>query len=111
MSDILEAMKKMQAMYGQMEKLKNDISSVLIEGQAGAGLVRITVNGQGAMTSVFIDPSLMLVQERDVLQDLVVAAHTDARLKTEAMIKEKMQSVTGGINPFQAQISPDKPIW
>ena len=66
-------------------------------GSSGAGLVSVTVGGKGDLKAIKIDPSLMNPEEGDILEDLIIAAHTDAKSKSEAMMAEEMQSITGGL--------------
>jgi hypothetical protein len=68
-----------------------------MEGQSGAGLVRVTLNGKGEMRAVRIDPSLMKPGEAEMLEDLIVAAHQDARGKVDATLQSRMQEVAGGL--------------
>ena len=69
-----------------------------VEGAAGAGMVKVVLTGKGDLRRVAIDPSLMAADEREVLEDLLVAAHADAKQKVEAVMAEEMQKATGGLN-------------
>ena len=69
----------------------------LVEGRSGGGMVVMTLNGKGEMIGLTLDPSLLSPDEAEILEDLIVAAHTDAKAKVEALMKEKMQSLTGGL--------------
>jgi hypothetical protein len=75
---------------GELERLE-------VDGTAGGGLVTVRLSGKGEMKSVKIDDSLIKPQEKEIVEDLVVAAHADARRKAEALVQEKMKSVTGGL--------------
>jgi DNA-binding YbaB/EbfC family protein len=68
-----------------------------VEGTAGAGLVAITLNGKGDLRRVKIDPKLADPSDLEMLEDLIVAAHRDAKTKIEAMTQDEMQKVTGGL--------------
>jgi hypothetical protein len=59
--------------------------------------VTVTLNGKGEMTGVAIDPSMLKAEEAEILEDLILAAHSDAKLKVEEAMKEKMASLTGGL--------------
>ena len=71
--------------------------AVLIEGRSGGGMVVVTLTGKGDMAGVKIDPSLLEPKEAEILEDLLVAAHNDAKAKVEEAMKEKMNSLTGGL--------------
>jgi DNA-binding YbaB/EbfC family protein len=68
-----------------------------MEGQAGAGMVRVVLSGKGDLKSVTIDPKLADPAEMEMLQDLLVAAHADAKRKMDASMAEEMAAVTGGL--------------
>jgi nucleoid-associated protein EbfC len=68
-----------------------------IEGRSGGGLVVVTLTGKGDMAGVKIDPSLFRPEEAEILEDLIVAAHNDAKNKVEEAMKEKMKLLTGGL--------------
>ena len=97
MKNISEMMKQVQAMQSRMTEMQAKLEAATVIGQSGGGLVKITMSGKGAMTGLSIDPSIIKVDEREILEDLIVAAHADAKGKSEAMMAEEMKSVTGGI--------------
>jgi len=68
-----------------------------VEGTSGGGLVTVKLSGKGEVKGVKIDDTLMQPSEKEILEDLIVAAHTDARRKAETLLQEKMQSVAGGL--------------
>ncbi|MBV9811908.1 MAG: YbaB/EbfC family nucleoid-associated protein, partial [Acetobacteraceae bacterium] len=74
------------------------LESMEVEGVSGAGVVGETLNGRGEMKSVKIDPKLADPAEMEMIEDLIVAAHADAKRKIEAAAAEEMQKVTGGLN-------------
>ncbi len=90
-------MKAAQEMKGRMEEFQNKVAEMTVEGRSGGGMVVVTLNGKGAMASVKIDPSLLKPEEGEILEDLITAAHTDAKTKVEEATKEKMQALTGGL--------------
>ena len=73
------------------------LEQATVTGQSGGGLVKVTLSGKGVMTALDIDASLLKPDEKDILEDLILAAHTDAKTKSEAMMAEEMKSVTGGL--------------
>jgi len=80
-----------------MSDMQSKLESLTQTGQSGGGLVKVVMNGKGVMQSLSIDPSLMKEDEREILEDLIVAACADAKNKVEAIAAEEMKSVTGGL--------------
>ena len=97
MKDLMSMMKQVGQMQARMQQLQEELSAAEVEGQSGAGLVRVTLNGKGHMKRIAIDPSLMKPGEGEILEDLVLAASEDARTKVENMMQSKMSDVTGGL--------------
>ncbi|HUR42864.1 MAG TPA: YbaB/EbfC family nucleoid-associated protein [Aestuariivirga sp.] len=97
MKNLGEMMKQVQAMQSRMADVQAKLEQAVVTGQSGGGLVKVTLNGKGAMTALAIDPSLLKPEEKEIVEDLVAAAHTDAKAKVEAMMAEEMKSVTGGL--------------
>ena len=97
MKNLGEMMKQVQAMQSRMADMQAKLEQATVTGQSGGGLVKVTLNGKGAMTGLVIDVSLLKPDEKEIIEDLVVAAHTDAKTKSEAMMAEEMKSVTGGM--------------
>ncbi len=97
MKNLGDMMKQVQAMQERMAEMQAKLEQASVTGQSGGGLVKVTLNGKGAMTGLVIDPSLMSPEEKEILEDLIVAAHADAKSKSEAMMAEEMKSVTGGL--------------
>ena len=90
-------MKQAQAMQDNMKKMQEQIAAMEVEGQSGAGLVKVTMTGKHDVKRVSIDPSL-LADDKDMLEDLVAAAFNDAVRKAEATSAEKMSGLTSGMN-------------
>ena len=85
-------------MYASMEEMQAKLSALEIQGQAGAGMVQVTLNGKGEMRSILIDPKLVGEGgDAEMLQDLVLAAHNDAKRKVEANSQDEMQKLTAGL--------------
>ena len=97
MKNLADIMKQVSSMQSRMGDMQAKLESLVVTGQSGGGLVQVTMNGKAALQSVTIDPSLMKVEEREILEDLLVAAHADAKSKVEAAAAEEMKSVTGGM--------------
>jgi hypothetical protein len=89
-------MKQAQAMQDNMKKMQDQLASVEVEGQAGAGLIKVVMTCKNDVKRVTIDPSL-LGDDKDMLEDLVAAAFNDAVRKAEATSQEKMASLTAGL--------------
>lgn len=98
MKNIMGMMKQAQELQQKMQDAQAEIGELQIEGSAGAGLVKVTLSGKGDIKAISIDPTLIDPQEPEMLEDLIMAAHNDAKSRSEAVIAEKMQSVTGGLN-------------
>jgi hypothetical protein len=94
---MFDIMKQAQQLQSRMQDLQTELEAAEVEGRAGGGLVAVTMSGKGEVKKVSIDPSLMKEDEREVLEDLMVAACADAKAKAEAMAAEKMKAVTGGL--------------
>ena len=97
MADFLGLMKQATELKSKMEAMQAELERLEIEGVAGGGLVAITVSGKGDVRGVHIDDSLLKPDQKEILEDLIVAAHADARRKLETTLQEKMQALTGGL--------------
>ena len=97
MKNFAGMMKQAQELQGRMAELQAEMERTRVEGQSGGGLVVLTLNGKGELVGVKIDASLLKPDEVEILEDLIVAAHTDAKAKVERLLQEKMQSLTGGL--------------
>ncbi|MEM8701917.1 MAG: YbaB/EbfC family nucleoid-associated protein [Pseudomonadota bacterium] len=95
--DFLKMMKQAKEMQEQMGSLQEQIVDIEVEGVAGAGLVKVTLNGKSDLKGLKIDPSLLKEDEGEILEDLIMAAHTDARARVEMAIQEKTQELMGGL--------------
>jgi DNA-binding YbaB/EbfC family protein len=97
MKNFAQMMKQAQELQGRMAEMQAEMERTTCEGRAGGGLVVVTLNGKGEMAGVKIDPSLLKPEEGEILEDLITAAHADAKAKIEDTMKEKMQALTGGL--------------
>lgn len=97
MKNLASMMKQAQAMQEKMARLQEEMAAREIEGQAGGGMVKVILNGKNELRRVLIDPSLIEAKDKDMIEDLIVAAHHDARVKVEAAMADEMQSMMGGL--------------
>ena len=97
MKDLMGVMKQMGEMQARMRKMQDELADLEIEGQAGAGLVKIVLTGKGETKKVTIDPSLVKPDEVEILEDLIVAAAQDAKAKVDQQVQAKMEEMTGGL--------------
>ncbi len=97
MKNLGDMMKQVQQMQSKMEEMQAKLDDLEITGQAGAGLVTVTLSGKGAMKGVTIDESMLKPEEREIVEDLIVAAHAEARAKMEQAVADQMKDVTGGL--------------
>ena len=97
MADFLGLMKQAAELKSKMEAMQAELDQIEVEGTSGGGLVTVKLSGKGEMKGVKIDDTLMQPSEREILEDLIVAAHADARRKAEVLLQEKMKAFTGGL--------------
>jgi DNA-binding YbaB/EbfC family protein len=97
MKDLMGVMKQVGEMQARVQKMQEEFGALEIEGQAGAGLVKVTLSGKGETKRVSIDPSLVKPDEVEILEDLIVAAAQDAKAKLDKQLQAKMQEMTGGL--------------
>jgi DNA-binding YbaB/EbfC family protein len=98
MKNIAGLMKQAQQMQQKMAEMQAKLDATEIEGVSGAGLVRVTLTGKGALKGVKIDPKLADPAETEMLEDLILAAHADAKGKIDLMMEAEMKNATGGMN-------------
>ena len=97
MKNLGQLMKQAQEMQEKMAEMQDSLVAIEIEGVAGAGLVPIVLNGKGAMQRLKIDPSLVKPEDAEILEDLIIAAHNDAKSKIEMRLQEETQKLMGGL--------------
>jgi len=97
MKNLGQMMKQVQDMQTRMAELQEQLGSLEVEGSAGAGLVKATLNGKGEVRRVKIDPSLIVPAEAEVLEDLIAAAVNDAKTKVDAEVQGRVGKLTGGL--------------
>jgi nucleoid-associated protein EbfC len=97
MADFMGMMKQAAQLQSKMQAMQAELDTITVEGTAGGGMVTVTLSAKGDLKSVKLDDSLMKPSEKEIIEDLLVAAHADARRKAEAVLQEKMKAVTGGM--------------
>lgn len=97
MRDLMGMMQKAQELQEKMSGMQEELQHAEASGSSGAGLVSVTLSGKGALKSVVIDTSLIADGDMAIIEDLIIAAHADAKAKIEAMMAEKMQEMTEGL--------------
>jgi hypothetical protein len=97
MPNFTDLMKQAAELKSKMEAMQAELDRIEIEGSAGAGLVAVTLSGKGDMRNVRIDDSLLKPDQKEIVEDLIVAAHADAKRKLETTLADKMQALTGGL--------------
>ena len=90
-------MKKAQEMQSKMQEMQAKLADMTVEGQSGNGLIKTVMTGAGVLKSIEIDPGLVDADEKDVLEDLTVAAVNDAKEKVEALVAQETQTIMGGM--------------
>jgi DNA-binding YbaB/EbfC family protein len=97
MADFMGMMKQAAQLQSKMEALQAELDQIEVEGTAGGGLVLVRMSAKGDLKGIKLDDSLMKPEEKEILEDLLVAAHADARRKAEVLLQDKMKSLTGGL--------------
>ena len=97
MADFMGLMKQATQLKAKMEEMQAELDQITVEGMAGGGMVIVTMSAKGDLKGVRIDDSLVKPGEKEIIEDLIVAAHADARRKAEALMADKMKSLTGGL--------------
>ena len=95
--NIQKMMKQAQQMQSKLGELQSDMEAREFEGNSGAGAVKITLTGKGHLVRIALDPTLMNADEREMLEDLIIAAHRDAKDKADSALADAMGSLTGGM--------------
>lgn len=97
MPDFGDLMKQAAQLQSKMQALQQELETATVDGSAGGGMVTVTLTAKGDLTGVRIDDSLLKPDEKEILEDLIVAAHSDARKRAEQVVQDKMKSLTGGL--------------
>jgi hypothetical protein len=94
LGDLFKQARDIQA---KTQELQAQLAAIEVDGVSGAGLVRITLSGKGELKTVALDPSLMKAEERETVQDLMIAAHNDAKAKLERRVADEMGKLAGAL--------------
>jgi nucleoid-associated protein EbfC len=97
MPDFMGLMKQAAQLQAKMEALQQELDQTEVDGTAGGGVVAVKLTAKGELRAVTIDPSLLKPDEKGILEDLLIAAHADARRKAETLLQDKMGKLTGGL--------------
>jgi DNA-binding YbaB/EbfC family protein len=97
MKDISQIMRQAQQMQAKINEAQKKLEAMEVEGSSGGGMVKLRITGKNALVSINIDPSLMVADDREILEDLIKAAHDDARRKLEDAQNEEMKGLSGGL--------------
>ncbi len=97
MADFMGLMKQAAQLQTKMQELQAELDRIEVEGTAGGGMVSVKLTAKGELKGVKIDDSLYKPSEKEIVEDLLVTAHADARRKAEAVMQEKMKALTGGL--------------
>lgn len=97
LGDMAGMMKKAQEMQGKMAQLQDDMANIMVTGESGAGLVKATATAKGELKALDIDPSIFNGDDKEVVEDLILAAIKDAQGKATERAQEEMAKVTEGL--------------
>jgi hypothetical protein len=97
MTDFMGLMKQAAELKSKMDEMQAELDRIEVEGAAGGGLVKVRLTAKGEMKGVDVDSSLLKPDEKEIVEDLIVAAHAEARRKAEVLLQEKMKALTGGL--------------
>src|SRR5450631_3161592 len=97
MVDFMGMMKQAAQLQSKMQELQAELDTIEVEGTSGGGMVNVRLSAKGDLKGVRIDDSLMKPSEKEIVEDLLIAAHADARRKAEAVMQDKIKALTGGL--------------
>jgi DNA-binding YbaB/EbfC family protein len=97
MKNLAGMLKQAQQMQQKMAEMQAALEAAEVDGSAGGGMVTVTLSGKGEMRRIKIDPSLLNPDDAEIIEDLIMAAHKDAKTQAEARMAEEMKKVTGGL--------------
>lgn len=97
MKNLSGMLKQAQKIQSQMQEMQTQLADLEIEGEAGAGMVKVVLNGKGEMRRIKIDPKLIDPDDAETLEDLIIAATNSAKQHVEEHVQEKMGDLTGGL--------------
>ena len=97
MKNLAGLMKQASQMQSKMAEMQAKLDATEVEGESGAGMVRVTLSGKSELKRMKLDPKLLDPAEAEMLEDLIIAAHADAKRKVEAIMADEMKNATGGL--------------
>jgi DNA-binding YbaB/EbfC family protein len=97
MKNLGQMMKQAQEMQAKMQDMQSKLADIEVSGQSGAGMVQVTLNGKGDLKKVKLDKSIVDPEDVEVLEDLLVAAFNDAKMKVEAQVADETAKMMGGL--------------
>jgi DNA-binding YbaB/EbfC family protein len=97
MADLMGMMKQAAQLQAKMQELQAELDRIEVQGTSGGGMVTLTMSAKGDLKGARIDASLLKPEEKEILEDLLVAAHADAKRKAEDVMQDKMKALTGGL--------------
>ena len=97
MADFMGMMKQAAQLQTKLQAMQAELDQIEVEGTAGGGMVTVILTAKGELKGIRLDDSLMKPSEKEIIEDLLVAAHADARRKAETLLQEKMKAMTGGL--------------
>jgi DNA-binding YbaB/EbfC family protein len=95
--DLMGMMKQASQLQAKMQEIQAELDKIEVDGTAGGGMVTVTLTAKGELRGVKLDDSLIKPEEKEILEDLLVAAHADARRKADSVMQDKMKELTGGL--------------
>ncbi len=95
--DMMKMMKKAKEMQAKMAQMQEEVAQMQATGVSGGDMVKVTLSGKGEIVAISIDPSMINPDDAEILEDLIMAAHNDAKAKVEAAMQEEMQKMTGDL--------------
>jgi hypothetical protein len=97
LGDMAKMMKAAQEMQGKMAEMQASLDAITVEGQAGAGLVKVTATAKGDLKALSVDPSIFREEDREMVEDLILAAVKDAQSRASERMNDEMRRVTEGL--------------
>lgn len=97
MKNLGQLMKQAQQVQQKMQDMQTELAGVEIEGAAGGGMVKVTLNGKSEVKRVKIEPSMLNPSDVEIVEDLIIAAFNDAKGKVETYVQDEMKKITGGL--------------
>lgn len=97
MKNILSMMGKAKELQEKMAEMQAELEALTVDGESGGGLVKVTLAGKGALKALSIDSSLLKADQGELVEDLIIAAHNEAKQKADQAMAAKMQELTGGL--------------